>query len=237
MFAVVIFVLICAHAVHPSTVISGNTLTNRGSDKDNAAAGAAAAGDVIAATGGIIDEGSLAAEHESDTDHALTKRGSGTDHAAGGAAVAGDVIAATGDIIDEGSLLAERESDTDHAITKRGSGTDHAAQGAGTAGDVIAATGGIIAAGSLATGPLAPVVAGIGGVTAAVGGLVSVISKAADQSCREFGCHKNYCWSYCSLGNQWCYTTKTYSQSFEYVSCTRDDECNGCWKCAGSCTL
>ncbi|NP_001232937.1 uncharacterized protein LOC100571908 precursor [Acyrthosiphon pisum] len=192
MFTVVIFVLICAHAVHPSTVISGNALTNRGSDKDYAAAGAAAAGDVIAATGGIIDEGSLA---------------------------------------------AERESDTDHVLTKRGSETDHAAQGAAAAGDVMAATGGVIAAGSLSAGPFAPVLAGVGGVTAAAGGLVSVISRAADQSCREFGCHNNYCWAYCSLGNQWCYTTKGYSQSFAYVSCTRDDECNGCWKCAGSCTV
>jgi len=146
MFAVVIFVLICAHAVHPSTVISGHTLTKR-SDKDHAAAGAAVAGDAIAATGGVI------------------------------------------------------------------------------------------AAGSLAAGPFAPIVAGVGGVTSAVGGLVSVISRAADQSCREFGCHKNSCWSYCSLGNQWCYTTKSYSQSYDYVSCTRDDECNGCWKCGGPCTL
>jgi len=124
-----------------------------------------------------------------------------------------------------------------HVIEKRGSETDHAAQGAATAGDVIAATGGVIAAGSLSAGPFAPVVAAVGGVTSAAGGLVSVISRAADQSCREFGCHKNYCWSYCSLGNQWCYTTKSSSQSFDYVPCTRDDECNGCWKCAGSCTL
>ncbi|VVC32110.1 Hypothetical protein CINCED_3A016102 [Cinara cedri] len=123
-----------------------------------------------------------------------------------------------------------------HTLNKR-SDTDHAAAGAATAGDVIAATGGIISAGALATGPFAPVVAGVGGVIAATGGLVSVISRAADQSCREFGCHKNYCWSYCSLGNQWCYTTKTYSQSYNYVSCTKDEDCNGCWKCGGPCTL
>lgn len=123
-----------------------------------------------------------------------------------------------------------------HAITKR-SDTDHAAAGAAAAGDTIAAAGGVIAAGSAAAGPFAPIVGAVGGVTAAIGGLTSVISRAADQSCREFGCHKNYCWSYCSLGNQWCYTTKSYSQSFKYVSCTKDEECNGCWKCAGSCTV
>lgn len=127
--------------------------------------------------------------------------------------------------------------DTIHSLTKRSSDTDHAAAGAAQAGNVIAATGGIIAAGSAAAGPFAPIVGAVGGVTAAVGGLTSVIAQAADQSCREFGCHKNYCWSYCSLGNQWCYTTKTYSQSFAYVSCTKDEDCNGCWKCAGSCTL
>ncbi|CAI6343567.1 unnamed protein product [Macrosiphum euphorbiae] len=173
MFAVAIFVLLCAHAVHPSTVVSGHAITNRGSD---------------------------------------------TDHAAEGAAVAGDTLSG-------------------HAITKRGSETDYAAQGAAAAGDTIAVTGGVIAAGSLKAGPFAPVVAGVGGATAAVGGLVSIISRAADQSCRDFGCHNNYCFAYCSIGNQWCYTTKSYSQSFDYVSCTRDDECNGCWKCAGSCTL
>ncbi|XP_026819556.2 uncharacterized protein LOC113558283 [Rhopalosiphum maidis] len=124
-----------------------------------------------------------------------------------------------------------------HIIKKQKSETDYKAQGAAAAGDVIAATGGIIAAGSLATGPFAPVVASIGGITAASGGLISVISRAADQSCREFGCHNNRCWSYCSIGNQWCYTTKTYSQSYAYVSCTRDDECNGCWKCGGPCTV
>lgn len=122
-------------------------------------------------------------------------------------------------------------------IEKRDSETDYAAQGAAAAGDVIAGTGGIIAAGAAATGPFAPVVGAIGGVTAAAGGLVSIISRAADQSCREFGCHKNNCWAYCSIGNQWCYTTKSHSQSFEYVPCTKDEECNGCWKCAGSCTV
>lgn len=123
------------------------------------------------------------------------------------------------------------------AITKRSAQTDHAAAGAAAAGDTIAATGGVISAGALATGPFAPVVAAVGGVTAAVGGLTSIISRAADQSCRDFGCHKNYCWAYCSIGNQWCYTTKSYSQSFEYVNCTKNEDCNGCWKCAGSCTV
>lgn len=126
---------------------------------------------------------------------------------------------------------------TGPAITKRSPQKDHAAAGAAAAGDAIAATGGIITAGSLSAGPLAPVVAAVGAVTAGIGGLTSIISRAADQSCREYGCLKNYCWSYCSLGNQWCYTTKSYSQSYAYVTCDKDEDCNGCWKCAGPCTL
>lgn len=75
------------------------------------------------------------------------------------------------------------------------------------------------------------------GVIGAVAKLTTIIAKAADQSCREYGCHKGYCWTYCSIGSQWCYTTKTYSQSYKYERCTEDSDCNGCWKCAGPCTV
>ncbi len=54
------------------------------------------------------------------------------------------------------------------------------------------------------------------------------------------GCYKGYCWAYCGLSlsnGDWCYTTKSYSQSFQYVRCIDDSECDLCWKCAGSCTL
>lgn len=109
------------------------------------------------------------------------------------------------------------------------SNEDRVAQGFSTAGEVIAGTGAGVA--------LIPGGQVAGAILGAAGGLTTVISKAADQSCREFGCHKGYCWSYCSLGNQWCYTTRTYSQSYKYVSCSTDNDCNGCWKCAGPCTV
>jgi len=51
------------------------------------------------------------------------------------------------------------------------------------------------------------------------------------------GCWKNHCWSYCSFGKQWCYTGKSYSQSFKYEACTKDEQCMPSWKCAGSCTV
>lgn len=61
------------------------------------------------------------------------------------------------------------------------------------------------------------------------------------QKCADVaGCHKGYCWTYCGIalnGGEWCYTTKSYSQSFDYVKCSSDSECDKCWKCAGSCTL
>lgn len=53
------------------------------------------------------------------------------------------------------------------------------------------------------------------------------------------GCHNGYCWAFCGLmlGTEWCYTSHSYSQSFQYASCTSDSQCNKCWKCAGSCTV
>ena len=61
----------------------------------------------------------------------------------------------------------------------------------------------------------------------------------------EYGCHKGYCWSYCSgagtllfgITKEWCYTTMGRSQDHKYVKCTSDDDCDACWKCAGPCTL
>lgn len=57
------------------------------------------------------------------------------------------------------------------------------------------------------------------------------------------GCWKGYCWAHCLaignlvVANEWCYTTKSYSQSYEYVTCSSDSECDLCWNCAGSCTV
>ena len=57
----------------------------------------------------------------------------------------------------------------------------------------------------------------------------------------QFGCYKGYCWANCygpltEMGvHNWCYTTKSYSQSYEYVKCTSDDQCNACWNCGGPC--
>ena len=68
--------------------------------------------------------------------------------------------------------------------------------------------------------------------------------------CAGYGCYKGYCWARCRgfmytfafplMGfkdQEWCYTTKGYSQDFQYVSCKEDSECGCTWKCAGSCTL
>nr|BAH71459.1 ACYPI34143 [Acyrthosiphon pisum] len=145
MFAVVIFVLICAHAVHPSTVISGHAITKRGSGTDNAAAGAAVAGDIIPAIDGVIVAGPLSAERGSDPEHALTNHGSDKDNSAAGAAIVEGVILATGGVIATGPLSVERGSDTDHALTNHGSDKDNAAAEVAIAEGVILATGGVIA--------------------------------------------------------------------------------------------
>ncbi|PPQ84984.1 hypothetical protein CVT25_010526 [Psilocybe cyanescens] len=56
------------------------------------------------------------------------------------------------------------------------------------------------------------------------------------------GCWKGYCWAGCNTtflrgGKEWCYTTKTYSQSYRYVTCKSDSECDKTWKCGGPCAL
>lgn len=65
-------------------------------------------------------------------------------------------------------------------------------------------------------------------------------TKNAFECAQKGGCHRGYCWAYCGVslsGGEWCYTTKTYSRSFQYVTCSNDNECDLCWKCGGSCTL
>lgn len=64
------------------------------------------------------------------------------------------------------------------------------------------------------------------------------VSKCAEKA----GCHKEKkrCWAYCGLDLKkmdWCYTTKGLTLSLDYVPCTRDSECNACWRCAGTCSI
>lgn len=88
-----------------------------------------------------------------------------------------------------------------------------------------------------------------------VGGAVNTIDKITDQwsaniaACTESGCscgynNKCYCWARClgalgtdARGKEWCWTTKGRSQDYNYVECAGPSDCNGCWKCAGACTL
>ena len=54
-----------------------------------------------------------------------------------------------------------------------------------------------------------------------------------------FGCYRGHCWSGCAgafpsiTGPEWCYTTKSQGK----ISCSNDSDCNGCWRCASSCTI
>ncbi|KAI1300200.1 Allergen Tha p 2 [Halotydeus destructor] len=76
----------------------------------------------------------------------------------------------------------------------------------------------------------------------AVGGIgITAASKDSTGSCvsdEHFGCHKGYCWAKCSgsgLFYEWCYTQPR--RRTDYVRCTSKSQCNGCWPCAGSCTV
>ncbi|KAF6207967.1 hypothetical protein GE061_016416 [Apolygus lucorum] len=53
------------------------------------------------------------------------------------------------------------------------------------------------------------------------------------------GCHKGYCWADCWAvlqSGEWCYTTRSHSQSHTYVPCSADNQCNPNWKCGGPCS-
>lgn len=71
-------------------------------------------------------------------------------------------------------------------------------------------------------------------------GLASMSIANTNKCSVTAGCNKGFCWAWCGVSlsdGEWCYTTKTHSQSFEYVPCKYDSECNECWRCAGSCTI
>lgn len=71
-------------------------------------------------------------------------------------------------------------------------------------------------------------------------GLASMSISNSQKCSVEAGCQKGKCWAWCgvSLSNgEWCYTTKTYSQSYAFVPCTSDGDCDKCWKCGGPCTI
>ncbi|CAF2709652.1 unnamed protein product [Rotaria sp. Silwood2] len=59
-------------------------------------------------------------------------------------------------------------------------------------------------------------------------------------TCTEwFGCHKGYCWAGCAgafpslTGPEWCYTTKSKGK----MTCSQDQDCNGCWRCSSPCSI
>jgi len=54
---------------------------------------------------------------------------------------------------------------------------------------------------------------------------------------QKCGCWKGKCWSYCSFGKNWCYTTNSYSQSYKYKYCSKNDQCRPGDKCGGPCSL
>ncbi|CAO3640665.1 unnamed protein product [Cunninghamella echinulata] len=59
-----------------------------------------------------------------------------------------------------------------------------------------------------------------------------------------FDCWEGRCWTYCTAvghvipgAEEWCYTTKSSSQDYNYVDCNADSECQRNWSCAGPCTV
>lgn len=56
--------------------------------------------------------------------------------------------------------------------------------------------------------------------------------------CTDGGDGSKYCWAACNMRltlEPWCWTTKSYSQSYQYVKCDTADDCNCDWSCASPC--
>lgn len=71
-------------------------------------------------------------------------------------------------------------------------------------------------------------------------GLASMSIANSNKCSATAGCFNGFCWAWCGVSlesGEWCFTTKTYSQSYKYVTCQYDSDCNECWKCAGPCTI
>merc|ERR1712048_729834 len=91
------------------------------------------------------------------------------------------------------------------------------------------------------------VISGTAAAGAAIGAVASHIESSLGKwgkmnsycySSENWGCHKGYCWSYCTNGLggwPWCYTTPR--RGGDYKRCTRDSDCSCSWPCAGACSL
>lgn len=62
--------------------------------------------------------------------------------------------------------------------------------------------------------------------------------KPKPPKCSHYsGCNKGYCWKWCDSADnrKWCFTTKTHTQSYNFVPCTTNSDCDKCWNCGGPC--
>jgi len=71
--------------------------------------------------------------------------------------------------------------------------------------------------------------------------LIGSGEKGTQECFHKWGCHNGYCWSGCEatifIGSEWCYTTRGNSQDNQYVKCSKKEDCQPAWNCAGSCTM
>lgn len=68
----------------------------------------------------------------------------------------------------------------------------------------------------------------------------AIQNMVAGRCSTQAGCYKGYCWAWCgaslsAASKDWCWTTKTFSKSKQYVECSQHADCNTCWNCAGEC--
>lgn len=67
----------------------------------------------------------------------------------------------------------------------------------------------------------------------------TAIERPKRESCSaEWGCHDGYCWADCQGYGYtgWCWTTKSYSQSYQWVTCEHSGQCGQCDSCADPCS-
>lgn len=76
-----------------------------------------------------------------------------------------------------------------------------------------------------------------GGLVLAFIALTVLATVVIPSTNAEFGCHKEYCWSWCNRpgAGDWCYTTKGPENDENRVGCTTRADCRENWQCANEC--
>lgn len=68
---------------------------------------------------------------------------------------------------------------------------------------------------------------------------ISTANQTPTKRSNYSGCNKSHCWKRCNGvdDGKWCFTTKSYAESYDFVPCTNDSECDASLECGGPCRM